>query len=122
MAVRIIAAYYYIGRFGNNPPAPNFSAWTLETEGPRYFESGTGEQVINQHVSSKALFLKQTTARSDSSQVNVQGNHASQVRTQAARGTVLLKNTANALPLTGNEKFLAIIGNDAGTNSLGPNG
>jgi len=34
----------------------------------------------------------------------------------------LLKNTNNALPLTGQEKFLAIIGDDAGDNLEGPNG
>jgi len=91
MATRIIAAWAYVGRNANNPPEPNFSAWTLATNGPRYFESGTGQQVINEHV-------------------NVQGNHAQQVLNQAIRGTVLLKNTNNALPLTGQEKFLAIIG------------
>jgi beta-glucosidase len=103
MATRIMAAWYYVGRDTNNPPAPNFSSWTLATNGPRYYFSGTGQQVINQHV-------------------NVQGNHAQQVLTQAIRGTVLLKNTHNALPLTGQEKSLAIIGEDAGINRLGPNG
>jgi len=90
MATRILAAWTYVGRNANSPE-PNFSAWTLATNGPRYFESGTGQQVINDHV-------------------NVQGNHAQQVLNQAVRGTVLLKNTNNALPLTGQEKFLAIIG------------
>lgn len=103
MATRIMAAWYYVGRGDNNPPAPNFSAWTLNTFGPRYFESQSGYQVINEHV-------------------NVQGNHAQQVLTQAIRGTVLLKNTKNALPLTGQEKSLAIIGADAGINPEGPNG
>lgn len=63
----------------------------------------TSSKVINEHV-------------------NVQSNHAQQIRTQAVRGTVLLKNTNGTLPLAGDEKFLAIIGNDAGPNSLGPNG
>lgn len=102
MVTRILAAWYYVGRGDNNPPEPNFSAWTLETVGPRYFESGTGIQVINEHV-------------------NVQANHASQALTQAIRGTVLLKNTNNALPLNGSEKFLAIIGEDARLNPEGLN-
>ena len=104
MATRILAAWFYVGRDKNSPPAPNFSSWTRDTFGPRYYFASAGQQVINEHV-------------------NVQANHAQQARTQAVRGTVLLKNTNNAaLPLQGNEKFLAVIGNDAGPNSLGPNG
>lgn len=102
MATRIMSGYYYVGR-SDSTPEPNFSAWTLDTVGPRFWESGANVTTINYHV-------------------NVQANHASQIRVQAARGTVLLKNTNKALPLTGSEKFTAIIGEDAETNPLGPNG
>lgn len=59
MATRIMAAWYYVGRGDNNPPAPNFSAWTLNTNGPRFYESGTGQQVINEHVNVSSVgFIK----------------------------------------------------------------
>ncbi|EGN95000.1 glycoside hydrolase family 3 protein [Serpula lacrymans var. lacrymans S7.3] len=52
--------------------------------------------------------------------VNVQGDHASLIRTIGAASTVLLKNENNALPLN-KPKTIGIIGNDAGPNPLGPN-
>lgn len=35
MAVRIMAGWYYVGRDKSNPPAPNFSSWSLNTTGAR---------------------------------------------------------------------------------------
>lgn len=102
MATRIMAAWYYVGR-SDASPMTNFDAWTLETNGPRVWVVGEEYQVINEHV-------------------NVQANHAAQIRNQASRGTVLLKNTNGALPLTGTEKFTAVIGDDAGDNPIGPDG
>jgi hypothetical protein len=52
--------------------------------------------------------------------VDVRGDHASLVREVAAKGTVLLKNTGS-LPLN-KPKFVAVIGDDAGSNPAGPNG
>ncbi|KAI0067906.1 beta-glucosidase [Artomyces pyxidatus] len=52
--------------------------------------------------------------------VNVQGNHASLIRTIGASSTVLLKNTNGALPLNA-PKSIGIIGNGAGSNPSGPN-
>lgn len=102
MATRIMSAFYYVGR-DDDSPEPNFSSWTLDSVGPRNFLADANITTINEHV-------------------NVQGNHAQQIRRQAAMGTVLLKNTNNALPLTGSEKFTAIIGEDSEKNPLGANG
>jgi len=102
MATRILSGFFYVGR-SNESPQVNFDSWTLDTYGYRYFYAESGYQVINEHV-------------------NVQADHSGQIRNQAARGTVLLKNTNNALPLVGNEKFTAVIGEDAGPNVYGPDG
>ncbi|RPD58564.1 glycoside hydrolase [Lentinus tigrinus ALCF2SS1-6] len=53
--------------------------------------------------------------------VNVQADHYKLVREVAAAGTVLLKNVGGALPLRA-PKTIAIIGNDAGPSTRGPNG
>ncbi|KAI1787106.1 glycoside hydrolase superfamily [Ganoderma leucocontextum] len=53
--------------------------------------------------------------------VDVQDDHFQVVREIGAASTVLLKNVENALPL-GKPKSIAIIGNDAGPSSRGPNG
>lgn len=102
MATRILSGFFYVGR-SNESPEVNFDSWTLDTYGYRHFIAESGYQVINEHV-------------------NVQADHSGQIRNQAARGTVLLKNMNNALPLTGNEKFTAVIGEDAGANVYGPDG
>ncbi|KAA1468626.1 glycoside hydrolase family 3 protein [Dentipellis sp. KUC8613] len=52
--------------------------------------------------------------------VNVQGDHASLIRTIGAASTVLLKNEG-ALPLKA-PKTIGIVGNGAGPDSKGPNG
>ncbi|KAI0815283.1 glycoside hydrolase family 3 protein [Irpex lacteus] len=52
--------------------------------------------------------------------VNVQGDHASLIRTIGAASTVLLKNERNALPLKA-PKSIAVIGSGAGSNPDGPN-
>ena len=103
MAVRIVAAWYYVGRENNQVEnAPNFSSWTLDTEGYNHAYAMEDYGVVNYHV-------------------NVQGNHAENIRQVAAAGTVLLKNNG-ALPLTGKEKLTSVFGSDAGENTLGPNG
>ncbi|PIL26516.1 hypothetical protein GSI_12274 [Ganoderma sinense ZZ0214-1] len=53
--------------------------------------------------------------------VDVQDDHYKVVREIGAASTVLLKNVDGALPLH-KPKSVAIIGNDAGPSSLGPNG
>ncbi|KAI0776599.1 glycoside hydrolase superfamily [Trametes elegans] len=53
--------------------------------------------------------------------VNVQDDHYKVIREIGAAGTVLLKNVNNALPLK-MPRSIALIGNDAGPGSRGPNG
>lgn len=102
MAIRIMAAYYYVGRDTNAVPI-NFDSWTLDTYGYEHFIVGEGYSLINEHV-------------------DVRAEHGNLIRQIGAASTVLLKNTNNALPLTGKEKLTAVFGNDAGDNPDGPNG
>ncbi|KAK3654337.1 cytoskeletal protein binding [Elasticomyces elasticus] len=103
MAVRIIAAWYYVDRPGNQvADAPNFSSWTSDTDGFRHYYQSLDYQRVNDHI-------------------DVRGNHGAEIRAQAAAGTVLLKNTG-ALPLSGKEQLTSVFGEDAAENPLGPNG
>lgn len=102
MVTRIIAAWYYVGRDNTSIPI-NFDSWTLDTFGNEHFYAKTGYSLINEHV-------------------DVRQEHADLIREIGSASTVLLKNTNNALPLTGTEKFTAVFGDDAGDNPLGPNG
>lgn len=101
MATRIMAAFFKVGNTLDQPPI-NFDSWTLDTYGPLHASVGANVQQVNFHV-------------------DVRGDHASIIRNIGARGTVLLKNTNSALPLS-KPKFLAVIGEDAGPNLYGPNG
>ena len=102
MATRIMAAWYYVGRDKTQVPI-NFDSWTLETYGPQHFYANEQVRLVNEHV-------------------DVRGEHGDLIRQIGSASTVLLKNVNNALPLTGNEKFTAVFGSDAGDNPLGPNG
>ncbi|KAL8763834.1 MAG: hypothetical protein Q9184_000430 [Pyrenodesmia sp. 2 TL-2023] len=102
MATRIVAAWYYVGRNQTQVPI-NFDSWTLDTFGFRNFVAKENYGLINEHV-------------------DVRDEHATLIRQIGSASTVLLKNTNGALPLTGNEKFTAAFGSDAGSNPYGPNG
>ncbi|MCJ1448936.1 MAG: hypothetical protein MMC23_009455 [Stictis urceolatum] len=102
MAVRIVAAWYYVGRDTRAVPI-NFDSWTSDTYGNQHFVAGQGYGLINEHV-------------------DVRGENAQLIRKIGADSTVLLKNTNNALPLTGKEKLTGVFGEDAGSNIYGPNG
>lgn len=100
MAVRIMSAYFKVGRDKARVPI-NFSSWTLNTTG--YFHT-LGEAdfgTVNQHI-------------------NVQSDHKHVIREIGARSTVLLKNLKKALPLN-NPKSVAVIGEDAHLNPKGNN-
>lgn len=101
MAMRIMAAYFKVGRTIENQPPVNFDAFTYETYGPVHFAANEGYQQINWHV-------------------DVRADHAQVARDVAAQGTVLLKNNG-ILPLS-KPKQIAVIGSDAGGNPDGPNG
>lgn len=102
MAIRIIAAWYYVGRDNASIPV-NFDSWTTDTFGNQHFFAKEGYTLINEHV-------------------DVRQEHANLIREIGSASTVLLKNTDKALPLTGKEKFTAVFGDDAGGNEFGPNG
>lgn len=102
MATRIAAAWYYVGRDSNDVDI-NFSSWSTDTYGYEYYIANEGYGLINEHV-------------------NVRAEHSQDIRNMAARSTVLLKNNNSALPLTHNEKFVGVFGEDSDNNQYGPNG
>ncbi|RII19993.1 hypothetical protein CUC08_Gglean001392 [Alternaria sp. MG1] len=99
-AVRIMAAYYYVGLDESIPV--NFDSWQRDTYGYEHYYAKTGYGLVNQHV-------------------DVRMDHFRSIRRTAAKSTVMLKNSG-VLPLTGNEKWTAVFGNDAAENEYGPNG
>lgn len=104
MVVRVLAGWYLVD--GNDEiDLPNFQSWTPYTSGAVHAHVGPtwGTGVVNQHV-------------------DVRQKHGELIRHIGAASTVLLKNTKGALPLTNKEKLTAVIGEDAGSNPLGPNG
>ncbi|KAL8978986.1 MAG: hypothetical protein Q9205_005572 [Flavoplaca limonia] len=102
MAVRIVAAWYYVGRDQSQVPI-NFDSWTLDTFGYQHYFAEEVYTLVNEHV-------------------DVRAEHSTLVRQIGSASTVLLKNNNSALPLTGREKFTAVFGYDAGGNPYGPNG
>ena len=102
MATRIIAAWYYVGRDNGSTPI-NFSSWSYDTYGYEHYAAKEGFGLINDHI-------------------DVRGEHGNLIRQIGAASTVLLKNTNGTLPLTGKEGFVAVFGEDAGSNQHGPNG
>ncbi|SCO91022.1 related to beta-glucosidase [Fusarium oxysporum] len=100
MAMRIMAAYFKVGRTVEGQPEINFSSWTDDNEGPIHWTAKENWGIINQHV-------------------NVQSDHGRLIREIGAAGTVLLKNEGS-LPLQ-KPRFVAVFGEDAGSNLNGPN-
>lgn len=101
MAMRIMAAFFKVGRTVEDSPDINFSSWSRDSEGPLHWAAEERVQTINQHI-------------------NVRQDHGELIRRIASHGTVLLKNEG-ALPLD-KPKFVAVIGEDAGGRKSGPNG
>ncbi|PTU20491.1 hypothetical protein P175DRAFT_0501106 [Aspergillus ochraceoroseus IBT 24754] len=102
MAVRIMAAYYKVGRDRLQHP-PNFSSWTRDEFGYAYIAVSEGPyERVNEFV-------------------EVQRDHASVAHRVAADSVVLLKNHGS-LPLTGKERMVGILGEDAGSHPWGANG
>nr|OQO20788.1 hypothetical protein B0A51_11194 [Rachicladosporium sp. CCFEE 5018] len=104
MAVRIVAAWYFVESDTKVTEEPNFQSWTFDTFGSTHFHVGPqwGTKIVNQHV-------------------DVRREHGALIRQIGAESTVLLKNNG-VLPLTGKERLIGVFGEDAGSNPLGPNG
>lgn len=101
MAMRIMAAYFKVGKTLANQVDTNFNSWTRDSYGYADMAAKENWQLVNQ-------------------QVDVRADHAVHIREEAAKGTVILKNSG-VLPLH-RPKFVAAIGEDAGPNPKGPNG
>ncbi|KAI8946032.1 glycoside hydrolase family 3 protein [Xylaria longipes] len=101
MAMRIMAAFFKVGQTVEGLEPVNMDSWTSDTHGYLHYGAKDGYQQVNWHV-------------------DVQSDHANLIREIAGKSIVLLKNEG-ALPLK-KPKFLAIVGEDAGPNPLGPNG
>ncbi|KAI4614471.1 hypothetical protein J4E83_007125 [Alternaria metachromatica] len=99
-AVRIMAAYYFVGLDESIPV--NFDSWQRDTYGYEHYYAQVGNKLVNQHI-------------------DVRMDHFRSIRRSAAKSTVMLKNSG-VLPLSGNEKWTGVFGNDAGENEYGPNG
>jgi beta-glucosidase len=102
MVMRIVAAWYLVGRDQTQIPI-NFNSWTLATNGYKYFYTEQDFGVVNEHV-------------------DVRQQHGKDIRRMAARSTVLLKNANKTLPLGSHEKFTAVFGSDSTDSDIGPNG
>ncbi|CBY00592.1 similar to beta-glucosidase [Plenodomus lingam JN3] len=99
--LRIMAAYYYVGRDEVSTPV-NFDSWSRDTYGYSHAMAREGYGLINQHI-------------------DVRADHFRSIRRSAAKSTVLLKNSG-VLPLSGKEKWTGVFGNDAAEGENGPNG
>lgn len=100
MAVRVMTSFYKVGRDEHQVPI-NFNSWTNDEYGYQHALIGQEWAQVNQKVNARA-------------------DHAKIIREVAAASTVLLKNEG-ALPLTGKERYTAVIGEDAGANARGSN-
>lgn len=101
MAMRIMSAFFKVGKTVEGLKETNFNSWTRETYGFRQPAAQENFEKLNW-------------------QVDVRANHARHARESAAKGTVILKNKGS-LPLV-KPKFIAVVGEDAGPNPKGPNG
>ncbi|KAF3059456.1 putative beta-glucosidase A [Daldinia childiae] len=79
MVIRIMAAFYKVGRDTKQVDI-NYSSWTNETTGYQYWAAKQGNTTVNYHV-------------------DVQADHGELIREMGAKATVLFKNVGKALPL-----------------------
>lgn len=100
MAVRVMSAFYRVGR-QHKYKRPNFSSWSTDEYSYALSATQEGWKKVNDFV-------------------EVQRNHSEIIRRVGEASTVLLKNNG-VLPLTGNED-VGILGEDAGSNPWGHNG
>lgn len=102
MCMRVMAAWYYVGRDRVDVPV-NYHSFSTKAVGPVFPLLGEGPvERINEDVF-------------------VRGEHREIIREIGRASTVLLKNEG-VLPLTGRERHIGIFGEDAGSNPYGANG
>ncbi|KAL4862485.1 hypothetical protein BDV12DRAFT_207188 [Aspergillus spectabilis] len=99
MIIRIMTPYYWLGQDQDYPSVDPSSA-DLNTFSPR--DEWLREFNLTGPVSR-----------------DVRGNHSTLIRRHAAEATILLKNKNSALPLKA-PKTIAVFGNDATDNTMGP--
>ncbi|KAL5342479.1 glycoside hydrolase superfamily [Aspergillus crustosus] len=99
MIIRIMTPYFWLGQDQDFPSVDPSSA-DINTFSPR------------------SEWLREFNLTGEISR-DVRGNHSTIIRRHAAEATILLKNTNNALPLNA-PKTIAVFGNDATDNTMGP--
>lgn len=109
MATRIMASYYKVGidkaRQERGGKGPNFSSWTLDTDGPQYALTGQGPIVqVNDHVDVRTALSNRVA------------------RQVAQEGIVLLKNVNNTLPFGADTCGLAKYATNNSSDASGSSG
>lgn len=102
MCMRIMAAYYKVGRDKMDIPV-NFNSYVGSEFGPIY------------------PYIKDSPMGLINEDVYVRGNHKDIIREIGRASIVLLKNDG-ALPLTEGRRHYGLFGSDAGPNPYGANG
>lgn len=108
IALRVVAAYYYVGLDKNEVGGPNFSSWTKHTDGFLHPIGEAGWTQVNKHI-------------------DVMNNELSRgaALQTATEGVVLLKNDFNILPLdkgtSTKPRRINIFGIGAAPDARGPN-
>lgn len=117
MAVRIMAAFNYVGRNITRDPI-NFSSWTTDTYGYDHYYAEEGWTQVTMFVLHDVVLCLHFQINHH---VDVRGNHAKLIREIGAQSTILLKNVNGTLPLDSVKGLTAVFGEDAGANPDGPN-
>lgn len=102
MAMRIMAAWYFVGRDQIDIPV-NYHSFNTDEYGPLF------------------PFLEKSPVERINENVYVRGRNKDIIREIGRASTILLKNDG-VLPLKGSEKRIGIFGEDAGSNAFGANG
>ncbi|KAF7952147.1 uncharacterized protein EAE97_001644 [Botrytis byssoidea] len=103
MALRVMTPYFFLGQ---------------DQDFPLIDPSSGAYPQLNQ-FNEPSIYASNWTSSMGAADVDVRGNHSWLVRELGAAGTVLLKNTNNALPLKA-PKRIGVFGNAAGDLANGP--
>ncbi|KAK6607853.1 beta-glucosidase G 1 [Botrytis cinerea] len=103
MALRVMTPYFFLGQDQDFP----------------LIDSSSGAYPQLNQFNEPSIYASNWTSSMGAADVDVRGNHSWLVRELGAAGTVLLKNTNNALPLKA-PKRIGVFGNAAGELTNGP--